>query len=80
MKAEKWNYEKSQYDICDVPDGADDIVDDKAVCVNCKKMIPFKTAYRSKEYRLMQMHVGLPVCTDCFDVECAKRQIYYGTC
>lgn len=78
MKAEKWNYEKSRYDICDVSDDAEDIVDDKVVCVNCKKMIHFKTAYRSKEYRLHG--VGLPVCTDCFDVECAKRQIYYGTC
>lgn len=76
MKAEKWNYEKSQYDICDVPDVTDDIVDDKVVCVNCRKVIPFKTAYWSKEYKLER--VGLPVCTDCFDAECARRQIYYG--
>ena len=77
MKAKRWNYSTNDYDEYDVPDESDVDVDQATVCANCGKMIPLRVAYKSKEIKRLN-GTSLPVCTDCFDVECTKRQIYYG--
>ena len=77
MKAEKWNYSNASYEECTLPDECDTAVNNVIVCANCHKEFPILVAYKSYEFRRLN-GTRLPVCTDCFDVENTRRQIYYG--
>lgn len=82
MKAKRWNYETRTYDDYELPEGAHVIPKIKSgckvVCACCGITMPIEVAYTSREIHT-KLGLGYPVCTDCFDVECVKHQIYYGS-
>lgn len=77
MKAKRWNYEAKKYDDYELPAGSSTTTDGVTVCACCGKTVSVTNAYSSKEIHNSHGY-SYPVCVDCFDVECAKHQIYYG--
>lgn len=82
MKAKRWNYETRTYDDYELPEGAHIMPDlrsgYKVICASCGRVSPVETTYSSREIHNSK-GLSYPVCTDCYDVECAKHQIYYGS-